>query len=31
VNGGIEIQRAPDGKPLGKVTNLLPEDKGRSD
>lgn len=29
VNGGIEIQRAPDGKPLGKVTNLLPEDKGR--
>jgi DUF4097 and DUF4098 domain-containing protein YvlB len=29
VNGGIEIQRAPDGKPQGKVTNLLPEDKGR--
>jgi DUF4097 and DUF4098 domain-containing protein YvlB len=29
VNGGIEIQRVPDGKPLGKVTNLLPEDKGR--
>ncbi len=29
VNGGIEIQRVPDGKPLGRVTNLLPEDKGR--
>ncbi len=27
VNGGIQIQRVPDGKPLGKVTNLLPEDK----
>ncbi len=29
VNGGIEIQRVPDGKPLSKVTNLLPEDKSR--
>jgi DUF4097 and DUF4098 domain-containing protein YvlB len=27
VNGAIQIQRVPDGKPLGKVTNLLPEDK----
>ena len=27
VNGEIDIQRVPDGKPLGKVTNLLPEDK----
>ena len=29
VNGGIDIQRASDGKPLSKVTNLLPEDKSR--
>lgn len=29
VNGGIEIQRVSDGKPLSKVTNLLPEDKSR--
>ncbi|HEX6880177.1 MAG TPA: DUF4097 family beta strand repeat-containing protein [Terriglobales bacterium] len=29
VNGGIEIQRVADGKPLSKVTNLLPEDKSR--
>lgn len=29
VNGGIAIQRASDGKPLSKVTNLLPEDKSR--
>jgi DUF4097 and DUF4098 domain-containing protein YvlB len=31
VNGEIEIQKAPDGKPQGKVTNLLPEDKSRFD
>ena len=29
VNGGIQIHRASDGKPLSKVTNLLPEDKSR--
>ena len=29
VNGGIQIRRASDGKPLSKVTNLLPEDKSR--
>lgn len=29
VNGGIQISRASDGKPLSKVTNLLPEDKSR--
>lgn len=31
VNGSILLQRASDGKPLTKVTNLLPEDKGRYD
>jgi DUF4097 and DUF4098 domain-containing protein YvlB len=31
VNGGIHITRVSDGKPLGKVTNLLPEDKSRFD
>jgi DUF4097 and DUF4098 domain-containing protein YvlB len=31
VNGGIQIHRASDGKPLSKVTNLLPEDKSRFD
>jgi DUF4097 and DUF4098 domain-containing protein YvlB len=31
VNGGIHITRASDGKPLSKVTNLLPEDKRRFD
>lgn len=31
VNGSIRLQRASDGKPLSKVTNLLPEDKGRFD
>ncbi len=31
VNGSIKLQRASDGKPLSKVTNLLPEDKGRFD
>jgi DUF4097 and DUF4098 domain-containing protein YvlB len=31
VNGSIRLQRASDGKPLTKVTNLLPEDKGRYD
>lgn len=31
VNGGIQISRASDGKPLSKVTNLLPEDKSRFD
>jgi DUF4097 and DUF4098 domain-containing protein YvlB len=31
VNGSIRLQRASDGKPLSKVTNLLPEDKGHFD
>jgi DUF4097 and DUF4098 domain-containing protein YvlB len=31
VNGSIRLQRASDGKPLTKVINLLPEDKGRFD
>jgi DUF4097 and DUF4098 domain-containing protein YvlB len=31
VNGSIRLQRASDGKPLTKVTNLLPEDKGHYD
>lgn len=31
VNGSIKLQRASDGKPLSKVTNLLPEDTGRFD
>lgn len=28
VNGTVKIMRASDGKPLSKVTNLLPEEKG---